>query len=62
MSPSCMCGKGDLMLISETREEIGPDTIETRRKYRCDNCGGNGTVLDVDGGETRHLGCLWVRR
>ncbi len=61
MSSSCKCGSDELTLISETHEEIGPDTIETRRKYRCDN-GHTGTVLDVDGGETRHFGCLKVRR
>lgn len=61
MSPACTCGRGsDLTLVSETREEIGPDTIEKRRKYHCDNCGGSGIVLDVDGGETRHTGCLKI--
>lgn len=61
MSPSCMCGVGsDLTLISETRSQIGPDTIEPRRKYHCENCGGSRTVFDVEGGETRHTGCLKI--
>lgn len=63
MSPSCTCGRGsDLTLISEVSEEIGKGVTETRRKYHCENCGGSGTVFDIEGGETRRTGCLQVGR
>lgn len=61
MSPSCICGGDDLTLSSHTRHNLG-NTTETQRTYRCGDCGGTGVEYDVDGGETRHTGCLKVGR